>query len=411
MKLGIAFVETNLALIVSHLVNDVVSQQRNTSSRYEVLLFRRLVGVLLRYLVGVRMLSDGNDPAAGGRVFQAMTSDDAGTGVVRQRASSSAECPGGTLLHSPIPPYTYCLKTASWALRCFCYSTPLHIPRTVLVVVDKLQRARHTTVSPPSCLSSLDGLYVSFDASAKVFDMATQLLEHAGEYGLKITAPRTVEERSSETDGQGCSTCSPNRLIASLLSNTLSFANKFISAGVSKHGLPSPAPFEAKDPPYENAKPSSADVFNKSCSCRTEVVDTGGQEAALDILDRKSILSAVEHDPLSLCQAKISEAEYELGEQPPLATAVVDTAIEPFSRILRLQDYQTMHTSCRIRPFAEAGEEYGARGSGFVNATVALVLTSRYGSARSFRQAKHAFGNGQSTSLLSPFLIVVYLLY
>ncbi|KAJ3503994.1 hypothetical protein NLJ89_g8174 [Agrocybe chaxingu] len=57
-KPGPSFVETNFALIVSHLINDIILQQRNTSSRYEVLLIRRLVGVLLRDLVGVRMLSE-----------------------------------------------------------------------------------------------------------------------------------------------------------------------------------------------------------------------------------------------------------------------------------------------------------------------------------------------------------------
>ena len=57
-KLGATFVETNFSLIVAHLLNDIVSSPRINSSRYETLLVRSLVGILLRDLIGVRMLSE-----------------------------------------------------------------------------------------------------------------------------------------------------------------------------------------------------------------------------------------------------------------------------------------------------------------------------------------------------------------
>lgn len=57
-KLGASFVETNFSLIVSHLLSDIVSTPRSNSSRYEILLVRSLVGILLRDLIGVRMLSE-----------------------------------------------------------------------------------------------------------------------------------------------------------------------------------------------------------------------------------------------------------------------------------------------------------------------------------------------------------------
>ncbi len=53
-----AFVETNFSLLVAHLLNDIVSSPRISSSRYEMLLVRSLVGILLRDLIGVRMLSE-----------------------------------------------------------------------------------------------------------------------------------------------------------------------------------------------------------------------------------------------------------------------------------------------------------------------------------------------------------------
>jgi hypothetical protein len=57
-KLGASFVETNFSLIVSHLVTEIVSNPRNGANRYDILLTRSLVGILLRDLVGVRMLSE-----------------------------------------------------------------------------------------------------------------------------------------------------------------------------------------------------------------------------------------------------------------------------------------------------------------------------------------------------------------
>jgi len=63
-KLGSAFVESNYALIVGHLMSEVVSNPRGSTTRYEKLLVRRLVAILLRDLIGVRMLSEQGQIAA-----------------------------------------------------------------------------------------------------------------------------------------------------------------------------------------------------------------------------------------------------------------------------------------------------------------------------------------------------------
>ena len=57
-KLGSAFVESNYSLIVGHLMTEIVSNPRLTTTRQEMLLNRHLVGILLRDLIGVRMLSE-----------------------------------------------------------------------------------------------------------------------------------------------------------------------------------------------------------------------------------------------------------------------------------------------------------------------------------------------------------------
>lgn len=72
-KLGPGFCETNFSLVASHLFSEIVSNSRlatpspnvNMSTlRYEKLLARTLVGILLRDLVGVRMLSEQGQIAA-----------------------------------------------------------------------------------------------------------------------------------------------------------------------------------------------------------------------------------------------------------------------------------------------------------------------------------------------------------
>lgn len=57
-KLGSDFIETNYALIVSHLMTEIIGNPRNSTTRYETLLVRGLVSIILRDLVGVRMLSE-----------------------------------------------------------------------------------------------------------------------------------------------------------------------------------------------------------------------------------------------------------------------------------------------------------------------------------------------------------------
>lgn len=56
--LGSSFVETNYAIIVKHLFVEVASSPRSLSTRYETLLVRKLVGILIRDLIGVRLLSE-----------------------------------------------------------------------------------------------------------------------------------------------------------------------------------------------------------------------------------------------------------------------------------------------------------------------------------------------------------------
>lgn len=95
--------------------------------------------------------------------------------------------------------------SAAWALRCFCGSTPLRLPKIVLNVMEMLQRDM-TILTTPAAPSDIDRrtlghayglsalftviterpLYVSYDISSKVLDMAIQLLKRAGDHDIKI---------------------------------------------------------------------------------------------------------------------------------------------------------------------------------------------------------------------------------
>lgn len=94
---------------------------------------------------------------------------------------------------------------AAWCLRCFCYSIPLRLPKTVINVIDLLQRDITSLVTPPvnsevgrRAIGHAQGLaalfsiiterplYVSYDLSAKVFDIAIMLLKRAAEHDIAI---------------------------------------------------------------------------------------------------------------------------------------------------------------------------------------------------------------------------------
>ncbi|KAF9069763.1 clathrin-coated vesicle protein [Rhodocollybia butyracea] len=221
-NLGASFVENNYALIVAHFVTEIISNPRNNTTRYEVLLIRTLVGIILRDLIGVRMLSEQGQ-----------------IGAIRELSTSyikrwPAMLPGQTaptsavlvvvlrevagllqqLGNAPPPvqdalaePLSHNSRHRLLALRCFCFSTPLRLPKTIITVIEMLQRDL-TSILSPAAPSDIDArtlghayglaalvsiirerpLYVSYDVSAKVLDMAIQLLKRAGEHDVKIAS-------------------------------------------------------------------------------------------------------------------------------------------------------------------------------------------------------------------------------
>jgi len=616
--LGAGWVQANFSLIVGHLMTEIVS--RNSSTRYETLLVRTLVGILLRDLIGVKMLSEqgqinaiqelaNNYLKRWPAMMTGQASPSPSTLVVALREVAGllqqlgdAPPPVQDALADPLvtilahPSHTVRV-TASWALRCFCFSTPLRLPKTILVLMDKLQRDLTLIITPSSShevslralghaygLSALVSLiperplYVSYDVSAKVLDIATQLLKRASDHDLRIAAIeievswilisslmflgpnfvrphlpqllvlwRNALPKPTSKESQNSTSRSPAewsfllnvrgsalgailcflqrnastlvtldvaRRIASLLSNALSFANGFISqivedpselqhqyappSGVKREreltlrereallrrrvyqcfselgfsSIPestqtsllqstmsvfaSPDTYGGVGSAVQAAIASSVGTFTSVWTTvdgygygvtSNEIVDFGGigveingdgnsvsgtrdhlnrddVEVSIDALVcprnlilsytdtffqlRKPILGACEHDPLSLCQAKLTLNEYHLFESPPPATSVIDTAIELFARLLPLQELPStvkyIQQVLELVKSPKLDKNVGRKSAIFVNVTVSFVLALRYVAATQIKQARETFGSSRVTTLLSPFL-------
>ena len=225
--LGSKFVESNYALIVNHFMTEIISAPRSTGSRYDILFVRSLVDTVVRDLIGVRMLGEQAQIAAIQEISSAylkrwpammpgQTAPNSHVLVVALREVAgllqqlgNAPTPVQDALMDPMmtllthPVHTVRVS-AAWTLRCFCYSTPLRLPKVLLNLVELLQNdltALATPAAPSDINSRVIGrayglagllsvipkrpLYVSYDISANVFYIAVQLLKRAGEHDVK----------------------------------------------------------------------------------------------------------------------------------------------------------------------------------------------------------------------------------
>ncbi|KAF8841000.1 clathrin-coated vesicle protein [Paxillus ammoniavirescens] len=227
-KLGVVFAETNYALIVNHLMSELVSNPKNSATRYDKLFIQKLVGALLRDLIATRMLSEQGQIAA----IQELSS----SYVKRWPALMPGQvAPNSTVLtivlkeiaellhqlgNAPPPvqdavsepllnllthPSHAVRVNASWTLRCFCFSTPLRLAKTILAISGALHRDIESLQSP-AAPSDIDRralghayglaalvaiipdrpLYVSFDVATNVLDTATSLLKRASEHDVQM---------------------------------------------------------------------------------------------------------------------------------------------------------------------------------------------------------------------------------
>lgn len=229
-SLGPEFVQSHYSAILGHFMTEIVSHPRNNASRYDKLLARRLTGVVLRDLISVQLLGEQAQASAiqdltsiylrrwpalmpgqtapNPQVLVAALIEVTGLvqqlGCLPQNTQDSLLDPLITLLGHP--QHTVRVHSA-WALRCFCFAAPARLPHALISILDLIQRDLSALATPAasaetSCKAlghayglaaaiavvSERPLYVSYDITTRVLDVAIQLLKRAGDHDLKIAA-------------------------------------------------------------------------------------------------------------------------------------------------------------------------------------------------------------------------------
>ncbi|WWC58989.1 uncharacterized protein I303_101535 [Kwoniella dejecticola CBS 10117] len=228
--LGQDYVEVHYAEIIKHIMDDLVIYQRGgQSSRYEILATRESVGLLLRDLIGVRLLSEPGQVAAIRELTttylkkwqptplpgQPRMNKQALTIALREIAGLLEQLGNAPLaiielLAEPLVRLlaheSYSIRlAASYTLRRFCTINPSQLPRMLNILVADVTKDLGMLGTPTAskelpyrvigksfALSSLIAispsrpLYVSHDISSKVFDLAVSLLKQAGDHDIPI---------------------------------------------------------------------------------------------------------------------------------------------------------------------------------------------------------------------------------
>lgn len=223
--LGGEYVEARYEEIVKHIMDEIVIPQRG--GRYEVLATRQAAKILLRDLVGERLLSEPGQvsaireltlnylkkwqptllpgqPRINKNVLIVSLHEIAG--LLEQLGNAPAQII--ELLAEPLvrllahESYSVRLSTA-FTLRRFCTTNPSQLPRLLGVLIADIEKDLNLLSSPTAptevaprlvgkafglsaliAVSPVRPLYVSHDVPTKVFDLAVSLLKRAGDHEI-----------------------------------------------------------------------------------------------------------------------------------------------------------------------------------------------------------------------------------
>lgn len=254
-KLGVTFAESHYGEIVDHFVTEIIDHNRNKANRHEANLTRELVGIVLREVIAVRLLSEQGQGMAVRELAdryikkwpvllpgQTAPSKLALLVVLREVAELLRQL--GTAapviqdaIQDPIirllsHPAESVRLHAAWTLRVYCSTTPLKLPRILNSLVDLLEKDighMGTATAPADLAARAQGraaaigalmaviperpLYVSHDISTRVLDTSVQLLKRSGEHDVKEAA---IEVQVAWTLLSGLMTLGPNFVKAQL---------------------------------------------------------------------------------------------------------------------------------------------------------------------------------------------------
>lgn len=230
--LGSDWVQSHYEIVLKHLIDDIPNHARGLSTRAEVLNIRIGVGLILRSVVGERMLGEtaqvaaievisscflkkypvlmpGQHPPSKYSLVLALNET---AGLLGQLGSAPPQ-----VLDALQEPLLRCLAhpshsvqiSSSWCLRILCLFNPLHLTATIESVFAKLKRdiaslngagERGGADLPRRITGHARGLaalinviplrplYTSFEINTKVLEMSFELLKNSAEHSLAISA-------------------------------------------------------------------------------------------------------------------------------------------------------------------------------------------------------------------------------
>ncbi|CAG8476835.1 4543_t:CDS:10 [Funneliformis caledonium] len=230
LQLGTKYVELNYSFIAQHLLKDLVSHPRNSSSRYEALNVREHCELLLRDVIGTRLLSEQGQVTAVRELangwlkqWPALMTNQVEPSklslvcAVNEISGLLLDLGGAasTVYDVVADPLVILLSHTSysvqivtaWCLRCLCYSLPIKLSGLITKVHGLLNKDLNNLANPSSTtdlskrtlgyayglaalLSVIPSrpLNVPFELSAKIFSLSTQLIKTSANKDLAIAS-------------------------------------------------------------------------------------------------------------------------------------------------------------------------------------------------------------------------------
>lgn len=231
-QLGADWVQAHYDVVLKHLIDDIPNHSRGQSTRAEVLGIRSGVGLILRKVIGERMLGEtaqvgaiqeiassvlrhwpvlmpGQNPPSKHTLVLALNET---AGLLVQLGSAPPQ-----VLDALQEPLLRCLAhpshsvqmSAAWGLRTLCLINPLNLMSTIDATFARLSRdiaalngagerggvdlPRRTNGHARGLAALISviphrPLYTSFDINTKMLDMAIELLKNSADHSLAISA-------------------------------------------------------------------------------------------------------------------------------------------------------------------------------------------------------------------------------
>jgi hypothetical protein len=229
-RLGAGYVEARYPEILEHFLVEIVDQtsKNKTTTVHDVSVVREMVGLILRQVIAVRLLSEQGQGMAVREIAekylkkwpalipgQTEPSELALTVILREMAELLKQL--GTaapviqdaiqepLLRLLSHPRESVRLHSAYCLRVYCSTTPLRLPKVLNALVEALDKdigLMGTPTAPKDLAERANGkasaigalmaviperpLYVSHDISTRVLDIAVQLLKRSGEHDLRV---------------------------------------------------------------------------------------------------------------------------------------------------------------------------------------------------------------------------------